>query len=167
MGEKECISEFNARLCDIVNEAFTLGEKYSKEKLVRKALRSLPKRFAYKVTAIKEAKGVQKMKLEELIGSLRTFEMKLEEEKDGKKAQGVAFQVKSHVKETDSIYDDDDLVESIAKIIKRLNKINRSGSRSRNPSGVSSSVPTPPLMLKILLQEQEIDSVEEIIQNLI
>ena len=91
MGEEESISEFNARLCDIANEAFALGEKFSDEKLVRKTLRSLPKRFAYKVTAIEEAKDVRKMKLEELIGSLRTFEMNLEEEKGDKKSKGIAF----------------------------------------------------------------------------
>ena len=44
--------------------------------------------------AIEEAKDVRKMKLEELIGSLRTFAMKLEEEKGGKKAQEIAFKPK-------------------------------------------------------------------------
>ena len=44
-------------------------------------MRSLPKRFSYKVTTIKEAKNIITMKLEELMGSLRTFEMYLEEEK--------------------------------------------------------------------------------------
>ncbi|KAH6815352.1 hypothetical protein C2S51_020172 [Perilla frutescens var. frutescens] len=38
------------------NESFALGDAISEEKLVRKFLRSLPKRFAYKVTAIEEAK---------------------------------------------------------------------------------------------------------------
>ena len=139
--EEESITEFNARLCDIANEAFALRGKYSEEKLVRKALRSLPKIFAYKVTAIEEAKDVQTMKLEELMGFLRTFEMNLEERKGEKKAKGIAFQVESHVEETDLICDDDDLVESLANIIKRLNKIYKSGSRSGNPSVVSTSVP--------------------------
>ena len=49
MQESETISEFNSRLCDITNEAFALGEKISEETLVRKALRSLLQRFAYKV----------------------------------------------------------------------------------------------------------------------
>ena len=62
MKEEESITEFNARLCDIANEAFALGEKYCEEKLVRKALRSLPKRFVYM--------DVKTMKLEELMGSL-------------------------------------------------------------------------------------------------
>ena len=83
------------------------------------------------------------MKLEELIGSLRTFAMKLEEEKGGKKAQGIVFQVESHAEETELICDDDDLVESIAKIIKRLNRSNRNGPRSNDPGRVSTSILTP------------------------
>ena len=58
------INECNARLYDIVNEVFALGEKMSKEKLGQKTLRSLPKKFAYKVTTIEEAKDVINMKLE-------------------------------------------------------------------------------------------------------
>ena len=56
--EDETISDFNSKLCDISNETFTLGEKYSKTKLVRKTLRSLLERFTYKVAAIEEAKNV-------------------------------------------------------------------------------------------------------------
>ena len=95
MKEEESISDFNSKICDIANEAFALGEKYSEEKLVQETLRSLPKRFAYKVTAIEEAKDVQNMKLDELMGSLRTFEMNLEEEKGDKKPKGIAFQAES------------------------------------------------------------------------
>ena len=84
MQENETISEFNSKLCDIANEAFALGEKISEEKLVRKALRSLPRRFAYKVTTIEEAKDIQAMKLDELMGSLCTFEMNLNEDKKDK-----------------------------------------------------------------------------------
>ena len=64
MHEEETTGKFNASLCDIANEMFMLGEKMPKEKLVRKTFKSLPKRFAYKVTAIEEAKGVTAMKLE-------------------------------------------------------------------------------------------------------
>ena len=92
MKEEESISKFNSRLYDIVNEAFALGEKYCEEKLVRKTLRSIPKRFVCKVSAIEEAKYIQNMKLEELMGSLRTFEMNLEKEKADKNSKGIAFQ---------------------------------------------------------------------------
>ena len=52
MLEHETIDDFNYKLCDIANEAFALGEKYSNTKIVRKTLRSLLERFAYKVAAI-------------------------------------------------------------------------------------------------------------------
>ena len=48
----------SARFCDIAKEAFALGEKFNEEKFVRKALRYLLKRFAYKVNAVEEAKDV-------------------------------------------------------------------------------------------------------------
>lgn len=48
---------------------YQLGEKYSEEKLVHKALRSLPTRFCPKVVAI-EAKDVTKLALDDLLGSL-------------------------------------------------------------------------------------------------
>lgn len=52
MQEDETIVEFNVRLFYIFNESFALGEKILEEKLVRKFLRSLPKKFDMKVTAI-------------------------------------------------------------------------------------------------------------------
>ena len=84
MLEDETISNFNSKLCDIANEAFTLGEKYSETKLVRKTLRSLPERFAYKVAAIEEAKDISTMKLDELMGSLQTFELNLSQNRKEK-----------------------------------------------------------------------------------
>ncbi|GAA0174826.1 hypothetical protein LIER_28136 [Lithospermum erythrorhizon] len=47
----------------------------SNEKLVRKVLRTLPKRFAHKVTAIEEARDLSTMGFDELIGILTIFEM--------------------------------------------------------------------------------------------
>ena len=63
MSEDQTTSDFNGRLCDIDNESFALGEKILEEKLVKKALRSFPPRFAYKATTVREAKD-HKMKLE-------------------------------------------------------------------------------------------------------
>ena len=70
MMKNETISDFNSKLCDIANEAFALGKKYSDIKLVRKTLRSLPERFTYKVAAIEKARDLNTMFLKELMGSL-------------------------------------------------------------------------------------------------
>ena len=52
MEEDESFDEFYAKLKDIVNSAFNLGETIPKPKIVRKVLRFLPKRFHAKITAI-------------------------------------------------------------------------------------------------------------------
>ena len=44
---------------------------------MRKILRSLPERSAYKVTTIEEGHDVNTMKLDELMVSLQTFELNL------------------------------------------------------------------------------------------
>ncbi|XP_012852712.1 PREDICTED: uncharacterized protein LOC105972316 [Erythranthe guttata] len=77
MKEDETIADFNSKLCDIANEAHGFGETYPKEKLVRKVLRSLTDRFAYKITAIEEANNIDELHLDELIENLKTFENKL------------------------------------------------------------------------------------------
>ena len=121
MQESKTISDFNSKLCDIANEAFALGEKISEEKLVRKALRSLPQRFAYKVTAIEEAKDIQAMKLDELMGSLRTFEMNFNEDKKEKEIALQAEVQKSYHEEDSD--DHKDLAESLDLLTKNFNRV--------------------------------------------
>src|ERR1044072_4445474 len=77
MTEEKNIAEFHMQIRDIVHTSFSLGEKMSDEKLVRKILRSLPKRFAMKVTTIEEAQDISTMQVDELIGSLQTFKLTL------------------------------------------------------------------------------------------
>ena len=52
MEEDESFDEFYTKLKDIVNLAFNFGETILEPKIVRKVLRSLPKRFHAKITAI-------------------------------------------------------------------------------------------------------------------
>ncbi|CAM9000350.1 unnamed protein product [Rhodiola kirilowii] len=86
MKEDKTIADFNTRVLDISNESFALGELMSKEKLVRKVLRSLPKQYSKKAIAAEwEAQDVRTMRLDELMGSLQTHEMEMEEEEQHKK----------------------------------------------------------------------------------
>ena len=73
MHEDETTSEFYVRVRDLSNESHSLGEPMSDVKLVKKILRSLPKRFDMKVTVIEEVHDQSKTKVEELFGSLFTF----------------------------------------------------------------------------------------------
>lgn len=70
MEEDESFDEFFAKLKDIVNSAFNLGETIPKPKNMRKVLRSLPKRFHAKIIAIEELKDIDKIPLTDLVGNL-------------------------------------------------------------------------------------------------
>ena len=73
MEEDKTFDEFYAKLMDIVNFAFNLGESIAESKIVRKILRSLPERFHAKITAIEEVKDIDKISLTELVGNLQTY----------------------------------------------------------------------------------------------
>ena len=72
MEEDKLFDKFYAKLNDIVNSAFNLGETIPKPKIVRKVLKSLPERFHAKITVIKESKDIDKIPLTELVGNLQT-----------------------------------------------------------------------------------------------
>ncbi|TYK19518.1 gag-pol polyprotein [Cucumis melo var. makuwa] len=91
MVEDETLAEFNVHVLDLANESFTLGEKLTDTKLVRKVLRSLPPRLNMKVTAIEKANNIIVMRLDELFRSLRTFKLSVEDN-SSKKKNNLAFQ---------------------------------------------------------------------------
>ena len=69
--------EFYAKLNDVVNSAFNLGEVYDQPKIVQKILRSLTENFRPKVTTITESKDVDTLLVDELVGSLQSYESNL------------------------------------------------------------------------------------------
>ena len=83
--------EFYAKLKDIVNSTFNLGETIPEPKVVRKVLRSLPERFHAKIIAIKESKDIDSIPLMELIGNLQTYELGLTRLGKGTKSKSMAL----------------------------------------------------------------------------
>jgi RNA-binding protein YhbY len=77
MLEDETFNKFYTRISDLRNSMVSLGKNVSNVKLIKKILRSLPKRFKIKVTTIEESKDTDSMKIEELVGSLQTYEYSL------------------------------------------------------------------------------------------
>ena len=77
MSDDESFDEFYAKLNDIVNSAYNLGEIYNQPKIVRKILRSLNENFKPKVTTITESKDVDSIPIDELVGSLQSYELNL------------------------------------------------------------------------------------------
>ncbi|KAH6778082.1 hypothetical protein C2S51_009394 [Perilla frutescens var. frutescens] len=93
-------------------------------------LRSLPRRFAYKVTTIEEAKDVSKMKLQELMGSLCTFELGLTDEETVQK-KSIAFQAGSSADVPSNVPDKHDLAETIVMLSKNFSRFDKCYEKSK------------------------------------
>ena len=98
-----------------------------------KILRSLPSKWHTKVTAIQEAKDLTKLPMEELIGSLMTYEINLAkklQEGEDKKKKSIAL--KATTKEKEEVYEEkqSEEDEDLALITRKLNKYMR-GERFR------------------------------------
>ena len=79
-----------------MNFVFNLGETILESKAVRKVLRSLPKRFHAKITAIEELKDIDKIPLTELVGNLQTYELGLTRIGKSSKSKSMALKGKSN-----------------------------------------------------------------------
>ena len=77
MSEDKSFDSFYSKLNEVVIGKFNLGEKMEDSKVVRKILQSLPESFHAKVTAIKESKDLDEIKVQELVGLLQTYELSL------------------------------------------------------------------------------------------
>ena len=89
-----------------MNSTFNLGETIPEPKIMRKVLRSLPKRFHTKITAIEESKDINKIPLTELVGNLQTYELGLI--RIGKTDKGKSMALKAKSSETDESSNDED-----------------------------------------------------------
>ena len=126
MEENESFDEFYAKLKDIVNSAFNLGETIPEPKIVRKMLRSLPERFHAKITVIEELKDIDKIPLTELVGNLQTYELGLTRIGKSSKSKSVTLKAKSS--DTDESSDDEDskmksyIMRQFKKFMKNANE---------------------------------------------
>ena len=77
MFDDESFDKFYAKLNGIINSAYNLGEIYDQPKIVMKILRSLTENFRPKVTAITERKNADSIPIDELVGSLQSYELNL------------------------------------------------------------------------------------------
>ena len=106
MKVDELFDEFYAKLKDIVNSTFNLGETIRKPKIVRKVLRCLPERFHAKITKIEESKDINKIPLTKLVGNLQTYELGLT--RIGKSSKGKSMALKAKSSDTDESSDNED-----------------------------------------------------------
>ena len=105
MEEDELFDDFYAKLKDIVNFAFNLGETILEPKGERNVLRSLLERFHPKIIVIEESKDIDKIPLTELVGNLQTYEQGLT--RIGKLSKSKSMALKAKSSDTDESSDDE------------------------------------------------------------
>ena len=124
MSDDKSFDEFYAKLNNIVNSTYNLGEIYDQPKIVRKILRSLTKNFRPKVTAITESKDVDSIPIDELVGSLQSYELDLP-----KTSKSKSMALKS-VDDVDvGGFDDELSVTKIAYLAKNFRNFLRNNNR--------------------------------------
>ena len=128
MGDRETVMDMYTRFTHITNELKSLGKSFTTEELVRKILRILPRTWEAKVTAIQEAKDMNKITLDELIGNLQTYELRKnsQQKEEQKKDRGLAL--KAH-KDIDSDLEDEDMALMSRKFKKFFKKVKENNKR--------------------------------------
>jgi hypothetical protein len=114
MLDDETFEEFYSKMSDLRNLMVSLGKTVSDVKLIRKIRRSLPECFRIKVTTIEE------MKIEELVGSLQTYELSLSPVKKVKTIALKASKKKAKVLSEENSEKEKDVVAMLAKNFGRL-----------------------------------------------
>jgi hypothetical protein len=120
MLEEETFGEFYSKISDLRNSMVSLGKPISDVKLIRKILRSLPERFRIKVTTIEESKDLEEMKIEELVGSLQTYELSLP---PVKKLKTIALKASKKKVEASSKEESEDKEKAVAMLAKNFRRL--------------------------------------------
>ncbi|XP_070003192.1 uncharacterized protein [Nicotiana sylvestris] len=133
MKDDESIQDMQTRFTSIINELHSLSETIPRNKLMRKILNIYPSSWESKVNVIIEAKDLQELTIDELVGNLRTYEMKKKidsERREPKKEKNLVLKAEgknSSEKDCDMAY----LTKRFQKMVRRNGGIPKRGSSSR------------------------------------
>jgi len=131
MGDKETVMEMYNHFTHITNELKSLRKSFTTEELVRKILRILPQSWEAKVTVIQEAKDMNKISLDELIGNLQTYELRRSSQpkEETKRDRGIGLKA---LEEDDLDLDEEELAMFPRKFKKFFKKAKENFSKHRN-----------------------------------
>lgn len=133
MKEGKTIQEMHTKLTTITNELHCLGEDIRPTKHVRKVLSILPKAWESEVNAIIEAKDLKTMNIDELIGNLKTYELKKKQDKARGEHKKERNLVLKSTKQDASVADNETtyITKRFLEIMRRIGELLRRGGSSR------------------------------------
>ncbi|GAV90746.1 zf-CCHC domain-containing protein/UBN2 domain-containing protein [Cephalotus follicularis] len=137
-----------SRFTNIINALQALDKTYSNSEMVRKILRCLPRSWMPKVIAIEEAKNLNVLPLEDLLGSLMTHELSMQkkdddEEKEKKKKKQIVALKSSLIEDSEDNNDDKELAlirRKFKKFLARKKKFGGKPNKKIHQKGESSKL---------------------------
>ncbi|XP_070041592.1 uncharacterized protein [Nicotiana tomentosiformis] len=136
MKDDESIQDMYTRFTSIINELHSLGEIILRNKLVRNILSLLPSSWESKVNVITEAKDLQTLTIDELVGNLKTYEMRKKkdhERREPKREKNLVLKTdnnESSGEDADMAY----LTKRFQKMVRKNRGIPKKGN-SNKPNG--------------------------------
>ncbi|KAH9672778.1 hypothetical protein KPL70_017862 [Citrus sinensis] len=110
MEQNESVYSMYTRFTEIVNTLGALGKTFSKSEKIKKIIRSLHKEWRQKRTAIEEAKNLNILPIDDLIGSFISYEEDLTVEKGNEeKKKNIALKVSKHESDEESELDEEEM----------------------------------------------------------
>ncbi|KAH9680653.1 Integrase catalytic domain-containing protein [Citrus sinensis] len=128
MEQNKNVYSMYTRFTDIVNTLGALGKTFSNSEKVKKIIKSLPKEWRPKRTAIEEANDLNVFPIDDLIGSLISYEEDLAAEKEHEeKKKNIALKASKHESDEESEMDD----EELAMLARRFRKFYKKNNEQR------------------------------------
>ena len=110
-----------------------MGKRVSKEDKVSKILRCLPPKWNSKTEAIEEVKNLKELPLEELIGSLMTYEVKIaRQEMQEEEGTDTCFMALEDQDEVSSNSDDEECIFEYDELLKFIYKLDEKNTLLKN-----------------------------------
>ena len=146
MGETEPIKEYVDKLREMSNISHSLGSEISDERIVKKVLRSLPKRLKMVGSILKQTRDISEMTVDQLVGAIQHEKIDMVEEneeeifKTSKKNLSLLASTKTDTAGSQDagsqITGSQEFQESVILLAKNLPKLLESPARS--PEGIHS-----------------------------
>src|ERR1044072_1821999 len=137
MEDHESVEAMFSRFQMLIAGLRVLNKRYSTSDHVKKIIRSLPAKWRPMVPAMKVAKDLNSISLEELISSLRSHEIELQEDEPRRKVKPVALKsssrkAKALQAEEESEDSEESSEDELSLISRRINRLwkHRQGRRS-------------------------------------
>ncbi|KAH9736367.1 hypothetical protein KPL71_018074 [Citrus sinensis] len=110
MEQNESVYYMYTRFTDIVNTLGAIGKTFSNSEKVKKIIRSLRKEWRQKRTAIEEAKDLNILPIDDLVGSLISYEEDLAAEKGNEeKKKSIALKASKYESDEESELDEEEM----------------------------------------------------------